>query len=104
MGQNTGQPVLASNVVFQYTHEWLDTSDPNASDRWVLMDTVGSGKALLFLGHRYYQGTWEKTSLTAPTRFFLPAGKPAPFQPGQTWIEVVPSSPNPSPFSLTLTR
>jgi hypothetical protein len=103
-GQNVQQPVEAANVVFQYTHEWLDTSDPNQSDLWVLMDTVGSGKALLFLGHRYYVGTWRKASLTAPTEFFLPNGRPAPFARGQTWIEVVPESPNPSSFSLTLSR
>lgn len=103
MGMNTNKPVVASNVVIQYTKEWLDTADPNKTDLWVLMDTVGSGKALLFLGHRYYVGTWKKTSLGAPTRFYLPNGQPARFQPGQTWIEVVPTSPNPNaPFKLQL--
>jgi hypothetical protein len=102
MGRNTGRPVVASNVVIQYTKEWLDTSDPNKADLWVLMDTTGSGKALLFLGHRYYVGTWRRANLDAPTQFYLANGQLARFQPGPTWIEVVPESPSPAPFRLTL--
>ena len=101
---NNDQQVQASNVVFQYTHEVLDTKDPDPTGLRVLINTVGSGKALLFLGHHFYVGTWRKASLQSPTRFYLPDGKLAPFQPGQTWIEVVPEHPNQSAFSLTLSR
>ncbi len=102
MGTNSGQPVVASNVVIQYTTESLDMADPNTSDRWININTAGSGEALLFLGHKYYRGTWQNAGNGQPTRFFLPDGQPAPFDPGQTWIEVVPTSSAPSSFHLTL--
>lgn len=91
MGLNSGKPVVANNVVIQYTTEWLDMADPNAADRWILMNTHGQGKALLFLGHRYYQGTWQSAGPGQPTQFFLANGQQARFNRGKTWIEVVPT-------------
>lgn len=102
MGLNSQKPVVASNVIIQYTTEWLDMADPNTADRWILMHTHGTGKALLFLGHRYYQGTWSNAGPGQPTKFFLANGQPAQFQPGQTWIEVVPANPGGTPFHLSL--
>lgn len=102
MGMNSSLPVVASNVVIQYTTESLDMADPNAGDRWINVNTQGTGEALLFLGHKYYRGTWENAGNGEPTKFFLPNGQPAKFDPGQTWIEVVPTSTAPSNFKLTL--
>ena len=102
MGLNTKAPVVASNVVVQYTSESLDMADPNAADRWINVNTAGTGEALLFLGHKYYQGTWQNAGNGSPTKFYLANGQPAQFDPGQTWIEVVPTSSAPANFKLTL--
>jgi hypothetical protein len=102
MGMNSGKPVLASNIVIQYTTEQLDYADPNVNDRWILINTHGQGKALLFLGHKYYVGTWSNAGSGMPTHFYLPNGQPAKFDPGQTWIEVVPTSSAGTMFQLTL--
>ncbi len=102
MGMNSHQPVLASNIIIQYTSERLDYADPNVNDRWILINTHGQGKAILFLGHKYYVGTWSNAGSGMPTHFYLANGQPAKFDPGQTWIEVAPTSSAPTAFQMTL--
>ncbi len=104
MGENSHQPVVAKNIVFQYTTEYLDNSDPNPNpgDRWILIDTHGQGVAKMFLGNRYYVGTWRNAGPGQPTKFYLANGQPARFDPGQTWIEVVPTAASGTNFRLTL--
>ena len=104
MGQNAHRPVVAKNIIFQYTTEYLDNSDPNPNpgDRWILIDTHGQGVAKMFLGNRYYVGTWRNAGPGQPTKFYLANGQPARFDPGQTWIEVVPTAASGTSFQLTL--
>lgn len=101
MGLNSGQPVVASNVVIEYTTENY-LYDP-AGTGWISVNTRGQGKALLFLGHRFYDGIWKNNGSGTPTHFYLSNGKEAAFDPGQTWIEIVPNSQSAqNPFHLTL--
>ncbi len=51
---------------------------------------VGSGKAWIATNGRTIEGTWEKTALTDPTRFFDAAGQPVTLTIGQTFIQVMP--------------
>jgi hypothetical protein len=51
---------------------------------------VGSGKAWIATNGQTIQGTWKKTSLTGPTRFYDKAGKPVTLTAGQTFIQVMP--------------
>jgi hypothetical protein len=103
MGLNSGQPVVASNIVIQYTNEQY-LYDP-AHTGWIQIQTHGTGAALLFLGHRFYRGTWKNGGPGQPTQYFLDNGQRAVFSPGQTWIEVVPNARSaPNPFRLTLSR
>lgn len=103
MGLNSGQPVVASNVVIEYTTEKY-MYDP-AGTGWISVQTRGEGKALLFLGHQFYQGEWKNNGSGTPTHFYLANGKEAAFDPGQTWIEVVPNSQSAvNPFHLTLAQ
>lgn len=101
MGMNSGKPVIASNVVIQYTTE-NNMYDP-AGTGWISIQTHGHGKALLFLGSRFYHATWKNKGPGTPTQFYLSNGKQAAFDPGQTWIEVVPNNQSAAnPFHLTL--
>ncbi|MBX5468098.1 MAG: DUF3048 domain-containing protein [Firmicutes bacterium] len=102
MGLNSGAPVVAKNVVIQETTESY-LPDP-AHTGWIQIQTQGRGPALLFLGHQVIRGTWEKTGPGAPTRFYTPNGTLAPFDPGPTWIEVVPNPKTSvaTPFHLSL--
>ncbi|MCL4494063.1 MAG: DUF3048 domain-containing protein [Firmicutes bacterium] len=101
MGLNSHKPVVASNIVIQYTTEQY-LPDP-AGTGWIQIQTHGQGKALLILGNHIYKGTWSNSGPGQPTKFFLANGKPALFTPGQTWIEVVPNNHSAAnPFKLQL--
>lgn len=99
IGVNTGHQVSAANVVIQYANSY----DTNDAAGHIEIATSGSGKALLFLGGRYYQGTWQQSGgPTQPTQYFLANGQPAQFKPGPTWIEVVPYPNIVTPFQLQM--
>ena len=51
---------------------------------------VGSGKAWIATNGRTIEGSWEKATLTDPTRFFDAAGQPVTLTIGQTFIQVMP--------------
>jgi hypothetical protein len=50
---------------------------------------VGSGTAWIATNGTTIKGTWKKTSLTAPTRFFDGGGKPVVLTIGQTFVQVM---------------
>ena len=52
-------------------------------------DVVGSGVAWISTNGRTIKGTWAKTKLTAPTRFFDKDGTPVTLTVGQTFIQVL---------------
>jgi hypothetical protein len=58
---------------------------------------VGSGKAWIATNGRTIVGTWKKTSLAGPTRFYDKDGKAVTLTAGQTFIQVMPLG---SPVSI----
>jgi hypothetical protein len=52
-------------------------------------DVIGSGKAWISTNGRTIVGTWKKTALTKPTRFYDGAGKEITLTVGQTFVQVV---------------
>lgn len=77
--------IRASNIIVQFA-----PSKVAYSDGGLVIDLVGSGKAVYVLGGQYSEGTWSKGSVAAPTLFFGSDGKRISIAPGQTWIQVVP--------------
>ena len=51
---------------------------------------TGSGVAYIATNGKTVKGTWKKKSLTAPTLFYGPRGKPVVLTIGQTFVQVVP--------------
>ena len=51
---------------------------------------VGSGKAWIATNGRTIVGTWKKTSVAGPTRFYDKDGKAVTLTRGQTFIQVMP--------------
>jgi hypothetical protein len=50
---------------------------------------IGSGTAWISTNGRTIKGTWKKTALTKPTRFYDAAGKEVTLRIGQTFVQVV---------------
>ena len=55
------------------------------------LETVGRGEARVYQDGQEIKGTWEKPSREARTRLYDEAGAEVFFNPGVTWIEVVPT-------------
>ncbi|HRH23894.1 MAG TPA: DUF3048 domain-containing protein [Candidatus Magasanikbacteria bacterium] len=79
-----GTQISANTVVVQY----VQTKVLDAELR-IEMDTVGSGKAVVFTKGNKVEGTWKKTNRDSKTRFYDSSGAEIPFTPGKIWIEAV---------------
>ncbi len=83
----TGQALVARNVLIQrvqaqgYASSKLGTYD---------VQVTGSGPAYLLVDGKWIEGVWKKSGAADITRYTDTAGKPLPFQSGQTWVELVP--------------
>ena len=51
---------------------------------------IGGGKAWVATNGRTIVGTWKKSSITGPTRFYDKTGEPVRLTEGQTFIQVMP--------------
>jgi len=59
-------------------------------EQTVIMQTVGSGRAIIFQDGIATEGTWAKSSHAGRTTFTDGSGKAIELNRGQTWISVVP--------------
>jgi hypothetical protein len=89
---NTGKPLRPANVIAVQTGPAV--ADPNAgpTPESILIPTVGSGPAWYFRDGTVVRGTWQQKNQYAPLRFYDRRGRQVAFNPGQTWVEVVPPS------------
>ncbi|MGH2442932.1 MAG: DUF3048 C-terminal domain-containing protein [Chloroflexota bacterium] len=88
----TNTKLSPANVVVMHTNAAVP--DPNAgiTPQSILIPTLGSGRATYFFDGKVEQGRWQQANQFAPLRFLSRAGHPVAFNPGQTWIEVAPTS------------
>jgi len=83
-----GKPVAPRNVVVMLM-SFAPLNDGSPKHR-LEAKVVGSGKAWIATNGRTIVGTWKKTSVAGPTRFYDKAGKPVTLTVGQTFIQVMP--------------
>lgn len=84
----TNQRVTPKNVIVMVMRFGpLDDGHPNKHR--LEADVIGSGPAWVATNGVTIKGTWKKTSLTSPTRFFDEAGKPVALTIGQTFVQVM---------------
>lgn len=81
-----GKKIYADNIFVQY----VDTNIIDDEGR-LNMETVGTGKALLFKDGFIFLGNWSKEK-GEKTYFLDDRGNEWQINPGQTWIQVVPLS------------
>lgn len=75
--------VAPKNVVIQFV------SITNYDVQRLNIQTVGSGKAIVFRDGQAIEGTWQKDSQTSRTRFYSSTGDEIELNAGQTWVEVI---------------
>ncbi len=92
---STGTQETAANVVVQFVHvtygPWLENSTGGLEVQANLYQDA-SGQALVFRSGVEIPGTWSRSSLAQPTQFTSSGGQPVDLQPGQTWVELVPTT------------
>jgi hypothetical protein len=84
----TGKQIAPKNVIVMRM-AFGPLGDGHPSKHRLEAKVIGSGKAWIATNGRTIVGTWKKTSVTGPTRFFDKAGKPVTLTIGQTFIQVM---------------
>ncbi|MEI7818800.1 MAG: DUF3048 domain-containing protein [bacterium] len=86
--QNTEKAAQPKNVIVMY----MPTSygKTRTDEQTVIMQIIGSGKAVVFRDGVATEGTWKKESAGGRTTFTDTAGAPISLNRGQTWVSVVP--------------
>lgn len=89
---NTGQQLLAKNVVILYQSMGVadDGYDEEGHGRHTLYGTKGSGRARFFLDGKVIDGSWSKKTRIDRTRLFDATGQEIKLNRGLTWIEILP--------------
>jgi hypothetical protein len=87
----------ASNIIVQYVNvfygPWLENTDGGLEVQANLA-TGASGKAIVFRNGVEIPGQWSRSSLAQPTSFTDSSGQPIAMKPGNTWVELVPTTVN----------
>jgi Protein of unknown function (DUF3048) N-terminal domain/Protein of unknown function (DUF3048) C-terminal domain len=82
----TGERLSARNVVVQFA-----VLRPSGVKAYNIVDTVGTGSAVVFQDGVAIPGSWRKDSEAGRTRFYDAAGNEIVFNRGTIWVEVVPA-------------
>lgn len=89
---NTGKVIRPANIIVMRTGNPIPDPAAGVTPESIRIPVLGRGQALFFRDGRMQQGTWSQPGSNAPLRFYTRNGKEAAFDPGQTWIDVVPPS------------
>ncbi len=81
-----GTQLYADNVVVEFMKTGLIKGEKERLD----LQTVGTGKMLMFRDGTTTEGTWKKDSATGRTQFLDASGNVLALNPGVTWIEALP--------------
>ena len=87
-----GTQTTAANVVIMTVQTsngpWVENSEGGLE---VQVNATGSGPLLVMRNDTAIAGTWSRSGLTQPATLTTSHGAPIPLQPGNTWVELVPS-------------
>jgi hypothetical protein len=88
-----GSQIAVPNIVVQTVRvsygPWVENAQGGLE---VQCQLTGSGPLEVFRNGQEVTGTWQRSSLSEPTRLVASGGSTIALQPGETWVELVPSS------------
>ncbi len=88
---NTNAPIFANNIVIQFVNQGDSIYKDSGGNFTPLIETVGSGTAVVLRDGQRFEVDWSRPSATGGTSYSL-AGSPFAFAPGQTWVLFVPTT------------
>lgn len=80
--------LTAKNVVTQFMKETSGVDE----HKHLLYQTIGEGKAIVFLDGKAITGKWVKKDRVSQTRFYDSLGREIKFNRGLIWIEILPTT------------
>ncbi len=87
-----GSQTTAANVVIMTVQTsngpWVENEEGGLE---VQVNAMGSGPLLVMRDDTAIAGTWSRSTLTQPATLTAANGTPITLQPGNTWVELVPS-------------
>lgn len=86
----TGEALSAKNIIM-YTVKNVNLPDGENKGRQDL-ENIGSGTGFYFSDGKMVEIKWEKTERNAKTKYTLADGTPLILNPGNTYIQIVPTS------------
>jgi hypothetical protein len=88
----TNQPLFAKNIIVQYVDQLADSGfqDKNGN-KTPLIQTVGSGTAVIMRDGQRFEATWSRPMAANPTTYTVGATNYV-FAPGQTWVLFIPKT------------
>ncbi len=86
----TKKPLRPANVIVMRTGTAVADAQAGATLESITIPTIGTGPAWYFRDGKVSAGRWQQKDQFAPLRFLDRHGRPVAFNPGQTWIEVLP--------------
>lgn len=91
--QSNGTIISAPNVIVQSVPVamswWIEDS---SGSHQPIANLVGTGAALVCRQGTCVNGTWSRPSQSQVTQYLTTTGTVVPLVPGQTWVELAPSS------------
>jgi hypothetical protein len=88
----SGRQITAANVIVMKVRAATGTRRDGAGNTTPQLTLVGSGAATLLRDGVRIRGTWHRASLGAHTTFVDTEGRPFVLAPGNSWIELLPTS------------
>jgi len=79
-----GNEIRAKNIIVQFTE--VEVIDAVGRRK---INTIGEGRATVFMDGKRISAFWEKSSREARTKFYDEHGEELLFNKGATWVEVV---------------
>ncbi len=90
---SNGTQIATTNIVVQTVHvtygPWLENEEGGLE---VQSQMTGSGPLVVLRNGVAVTGTWQRASIHDTTTLTASNGSPIALDPGQTWVEIVPST------------
>lgn len=87
--RTNGRQLTAENIIIQFTRNYTIKGDKAGRQE---VDTVGSGSGYYITKGKAIRIKWSKSERSAQTSYLDESGKALALNPGQTWIQVVPTT------------